>query len=313
MNKNLVFIALFSIRLAIHAESYQLEGIPFEPATNVEVVWTTTATNLPQYLWVYKVIPQTFSMAGVSNLLTLCELESKDFLKRPNPLIPDKDLVRFQTQTIGGRTLHSLEIAPNLGWIHYQNTSENTVKYETAPSNERITDLAFNILFQIGIDRSLILPTAKNYSFATTQVDNNPEIISSRSVFLVRKIDGINERGFCFMADYGNHNKEPMLLSFDLNWRNLTSYESGKVATINEMSDFIKNGKCYMPEQSIDLDMLKRAKKLTVTTFFPLYYNQLGFKKVDFEYPYAVMDIVADMGDNKTISFALNCPILSTK
>jgi hypothetical protein len=68
-----------------------------------------------------------------------------------------------------------------------------------------------------------------------------------------------------------------------------------------------------IPLQEVDLDALRHAKKLTVTTFFPLYYNKPGFNKVDFEYPYVVMDIVADIGDGKTISFAMNCPLLSVK
>jgi hypothetical protein len=79
---------------------------------------------------------------------------------------------------------------------------------------------------------------------------------------------------------------------------------------VDEMTDFIKSGKATIPMLDVDFDTLKQAKKLTVTTFFPLYYNQQGFNQVEFEYPYAVMDIVADIGNGKTMSFSMNCPLL---
>jgi hypothetical protein len=307
--KHIIF--LFGMCFMVHAEPYQLEGIPFQPATNVEIVWIVTVTNLPKDLWVYKVVPQTFSMATVSNLLSLSGLEPKN-LTKPGGAIPDKDYVRFQIQNSTGRTLHCLGIAPNLGWIYYQdNSADYRDKIEPAPNSEVITKLAFDILSKVGIDRSQVL-TSTNFPIGTTQVGNDPEVISRRSIVLVRKIGGIKERGFCFMAEYGSYHGKPKLLEFDLNWRNLLPYESHPVAGTNEMNNFIRSGRATIPPQDIDFDTLKHAKKLMVTTFFPLYYNKPGFDKVDYEYPFVVMDIVADIGDGQTISFAMNCPILST-
>jgi hypothetical protein len=313
LKKSCLFIfSLFGMGLIAHADLYQLEGIPFQPATNVEIVWTASVTNVPRNLWVYKVVPANFSMVVVSNLLTLSHLESKNLTKRDYSPAPDKDLVHFEIQNQNKRRLHSLDIAPNLGWINYEDNSSDYRKLQPAPSEEQVIDLAFDILFLSGIDRSQVLRKPKNFTVTTVQAGNDPEVVSERSVFLVRRIDGINERGFCFTADYASENNEPKLKSFDLNWRNLTPYEARQVATTNEMADFIRNGMARIPIIDFDTESIKHAKKLTLTTFFPLYYNQFGFKPVEYEFPYAAMDIIADLGDGHTMSFPINCPMLST-
>jgi hypothetical protein len=313
LNKSFLFIfSLFGMGLIAHAELYQLEGLPFQTATNVEIVWTASVTNVPKDLWIYKVVPADFSMAVVSNLLTLCHLESKNLAKRDYMPAPDKDLVHFEIKNQNKRRLHSLDIAPNLGWISYDDNSSDYRKIQPAPSEDQVVDLAFDILFLAGIDRSQVLRKPKNFRVTTMQTGDAPEIISERSVFLVRKIDGINERGFCFTADYGSENNEPKLKSFDLNWRNLSPYEARQVATTNQIADFIRNGMARVPIMDFDTESLKHAKKLIVTTFFPLYYNQYGFKPVEYEFPYAAMDVVADMGNGHTVSFPVNCPMLST-
>jgi hypothetical protein len=313
VNKSFLFIiSLFGMGLIAHAEPYQLEGIPFQTATNVEIVWTASVTNVSKNLWVYKVVPADFSMVVVSNLLTFCHLESKNLTKPQYAAAPDKDLAHFEIQNPSKRILHSLDIAPNLGWISYYGNTSDIHKMQPAPSEDQVIDLSFDILFLAGIDRSQVLRKPKNYTVTTTQVGDKPEIISERSVFLVRRIDGINERGFCFTADFACEDNEPKLKSFDLNWRNLTPYEARQVATTNEMADFIRNGLGRIPFTDFDTESLKHAKKLTVTTFFPLYYNQYGFKPVEYEFPYAAMDVVADMGNGHTVSFPVNCPMLST-
>jgi hypothetical protein len=260
----------------------------------------------------YKVVPADFSLAVVSNLLALCHLESKNLTKPQYAAAPDKDLVHFEMKNQNGRRLHSLDIAPNLGWISYFDNSSDYQKIQPAPSEDQVLDLAFDILFRAGIDRAQVLRKPKKYNVTTMQAGDAPEIISERSVYLVRRIDGINERGFCFTSDFGCEENEPKLKSFDLNWRNLTPYEARQVATTNEMADFIRNSLGRIPFTDFDTESLKHAKKLTVTTFFPLYYNQYGFKPVEFEFPYAAMDVVADMGDGHTMSFPMNCPLLST-
>jgi hypothetical protein len=307
-------IFLFGTGFMAHAEPYQLEGTPFQPPTNVEVVWTATIPNLPKGLWVYKILPQTFSAAVIANLLKLSDLESNNLLTEPtDELIPDKNFIRFAILNQKGRHLHSLDIAPNLGWICYEdNSGDYHDKIEPAPSEVKVKNLAYDILFQAGIDNSQVLHASTNFPIGSMKVGNGPEVISSRSIVLVRKIGGINERGFCFRAEFGTHNREPKLLEFDLNWRNLLPYEARRVATKYEMIEFIKNGKTTTSFSEVDINTLKHSKKLTVTTFFPLYYNKPGFYQVDYEYPYVVMDIVADISDKQTVSFSLNCPLLST-
>src|SRR5882757_2549653 len=142
MNKIFVFLVFIGMGLTAHAELYQLPGTPFKPATNTEIVWlVNTTTNLPKNLWVYKVIPQTFSTAVLSNILTLSELKSVNLTKTPNAPVPDKDWIRFATRTPKGALIHCLDVAPNIGWINYHNTSDALEHPEAAPDNEIVKEL----------------------------------------------------------------------------------------------------------------------------------------------------------------------------
>ncbi len=296
--------------LTAHAELYKLEGTPFQPATNTEIVWLVTTPNLPKNLWVYKVIPQSFPMAVLSNLLNLCELKSVNMTKPANFPVSDKHGIRFATYSPSGTTIRSLDIAPNNGWIDYHNNSDATIRKGVAPTNEIVRELALDILHQMGIDSSLV--SLKGYSEGTTKHDTNQPFISKRSISFFRKIEGLNEVGYCFYAKYTTHDKEPLLLDFELNWRNLLPHKSFRVATVGEINEFILSGKATIPPQNIDLNALKLATKYTVTTFFPVYYGQPAFKQIDFEFPFAAVDIVADCPEGKTLSFTMYCPILAT-
>ena len=314
MNKIFVFLVVIDMGLTAHAELYQMEGTPFQPATNTEIVWLVTATNVPKNLWVYKVIPQTFSMAVLSNLLTLCDLKTVNMTKTPNLDVADKDEILFLTQRPNGTFIHSLKVAPSFGWIHYQNTSDETIRTGQAPTSEIVKELAFDLLHQAGIDSSLV--SFRRYSESISKYGTNPSFISARTVSFTRKIEGLNESSYSFRASYTTHkenNEKPLLLSFELNWRNLLPYKSCRVATEREINEFILSGKATIPlqnMQNIDLDALKLATKYTVTTFFPTYYNATGITQVDFEYPFAAVDIVATCPDGKSLSFTMNCPIL---
>jgi hypothetical protein len=292
-----------------------LEGDPFSPPANVSVVWNTTATNLPTALWVYRIYPQSFSLSVISNLLTIGKLQIHDRVKRLDSHLSslDTNFMRFTVANDKGQTLHCLDVAPSLGWINYHDTSGNrTDPLEEAPAMEKSIQLANQCVFMAGIDRSLINPKPHRMSATTTQRGKSPETITERGVFLSRKVDGIDERGFCIFADYGMQNGEPKLMSLEINWRNLVPYKSYSVATTNDIIDFIKSGQATLPSQPEELYDLSKVKKLTITQFNPIYYSELGMYKMDFEYPYSEITVVADFGSTNTTTFYLNCPILST-
>jgi hypothetical protein len=68
--KVLVF-ALCSVGSFSPAESFRLEGSVFLPSTNSEILWTAPTNGLPRALWIYKIIPEAFSAAMVSNAMKI--------------------------------------------------------------------------------------------------------------------------------------------------------------------------------------------------------------------------------------------------
>ncbi len=133
------------------ADLFRLEGESYHPLTNVEIVWKAT-NNLPRGLWVYKTIPQNFSMAVVSNLMAIGGFEWKNLSKSPRSPLLDKNLIHFQKST------GYLNIAPTLGWIEYCPNESNDPRAPVVnvPDKAEVEKLALDILFQIGIDRSLL-------------------------------------------------------------------------------------------------------------------------------------------------------------
>lgn len=298
-------------RLACLADKYELEGEPYMPPTNALIVWKVAVTNLPTDLWIYQVCPQTFPSPVISNILTMSKVEMKDLIKSDKQSLDfDANFQRFLVKNKKGTMLYQLEIAPTRGWITYEGPLGNgTDPLEIAPTVEEVKQLGLKCAFQIGIDRSLIDSKPRSMSVSTTQRGSLPEMITGRGVFYSRKIDGIDERGFGFTANFGTHNGNPQLLSFTLNWRNLVPYKPCSVATTNEIIDFIKSGRATTPPQPVELNVLKNAKKLMITQCTPIYFSKPGMYNVSFEYPYLEMTVVADYGDTNTTTFYLNCPI----
>ena len=289
---------------------YKLDGVPFHPAANIEINWVVAITNVPENLWIYKVVPQKFSMAVLTNILSACHLSTKN-RSTPEQIPPeDKDYIRFQIQNENGRILHSLDVAPNLGWFHYENNSWNYYdKVAPAPSMEKIVDMSLDILREAGIDFSLVSGKPRKYTESTTELGTNAAVISARDVFFHRKIDGIPQNGFCLETQYGTISNQPTLFKLEINWRNLSPYILRQTAFTNQLNDFIRNGKSTIQFYDFDTNTLKDCKQLTVTTFFPLYYNTYGFKSVNYVYPYCVMDIVGTLENGNTVSFPINCPL----
>jgi hypothetical protein len=64
-----LFILIFGSCLTSPADLLRLAGVAYLPPTNLEITWSAPTNELPHGLWVYKVIPQDFSMAVISNAI----------------------------------------------------------------------------------------------------------------------------------------------------------------------------------------------------------------------------------------------------
>lgn len=294
------------------ADSFRPEGASYQPSTNIEIVWQATNT-LPHGLWVYKAIPQNFSTAVISNLMAIGGFDWKNLLKRPDSYIPDKNLFRFVNKKQNWTSY--IVVAPTFGWIEYfgDDTNSPLKLPEGVPSKAEAERLASDVLFQLGIDRSLLCDKRSGYETVGGKLSPDGQRrttnVYSRGVSYSRQIDGVESRNSaCFIIEFGSH---AQIMHFWLNWRNLLPYEAHSTLAPDQMIEAIKDGRAKAWFFWEDLSGLNQAKKLTVVKMTPYYSDAPGMKPLDFMHPYAKLDLVADFGTN-TSPVYLQCPILST-
>jgi hypothetical protein len=300
------------LRFTCRASDFRLEGEPYLPPTNAAIVWAVSVTNLPTDLWVYKVLPQSFAPSVISNIMAMGRFDIKNLVgSSKQQLEYDAHFKRFVVTNKKGTMLRQLEIAPSRGWITFEGSvGDEKDALEVAPTVDEVIRLGLKCVYEVGIDSSLIEPKPRSMSVSTTERGNSQSVTTDRGVFFSRKIDGIDERGFAFTCNFGTHNGKPQLLGFDLNWRNLVPYEPCSITDTNQITNLIKSGRATFMPQAADLDDLINAGKLTITRFSPIYFSRPQMDKIEFEYPYAEMTVVADLGSTNTTTFFLNCPII---
>jgi len=171
-------------------------------------------------------------------------------------------------------------------------------------------------LFQLGIDRSLLLDRVRNgYDETSTKIDREGNQLSSpkvvlRGISFERRIDGIPlSDAWCFLIHFGSHGR---IEDFKLRWRSLLPYKSHRLLTPAQIVEMIKSGKAVLPPQMSDTTGLDSAKKLTVVKITPRYYSGTNKEVLDFMCPYADLEMTAEMENTNTTTFFLSCPILST-
>ncbi|HEY1718435.1 MAG TPA: hypothetical protein VGH42_09115 [Verrucomicrobiae bacterium] len=300
----LFIIATFIAGFSLPADSLRLVGVAYLPPTNLEITWSAPTNELPHGLWVYKVIPQDFSMAVISNAMAIGSFQARDII---NPR--DTNMIHFQDRKDNWR--RRLEIVPSEGWIGYLDQWETKEPLKNVPSEDEATKLAMDYLFQLGIDRSQFVRKARinpTTVIRLHQGQKSPEEVVRREVVLNRCIDGVEQTVGSFRITFGNNAK---VEAFDLSWRNLQAYESHQLATANEIIGLIKGGQAVIPLPEFDFTQLDQAKKLTIAKITPYYWGEWPSDPQDFVYPFAQLEMTADLG-NTNFNFQLRCPILST-
>jgi hypothetical protein len=289
----------------------RLEGEAFHPATNCEVVWSAT-NALPRGLWIYKVMPEAFSAAVVSNAMALGQFQTTDLAKPDHPPFQDPHLIYFQNQNEFGRPRFLL-IAPTLGAMKYVSQKDYKVTVKDVPTSDEAEALARDVLFRLGIDRSLLAESVrKGYDETITHADRQGHTLGAekvlvRGVSFERRIDGVAlSENWCFMIHFGSQGR---IEDFSLMWRNILPSESHPVLSAGQIAGMIKSGQAVLPPQYKDLTGLESAKRMSVRKVTPRYYNGNGHEPLDFMVPYAELEMTAEIKGKGTATFILNCPI----
>lgn len=306
--KHIIFLgALISLVLPTLAESLPLEGQPYRPS-EVEIEWRVASNTLPKRIWVYKVVPQVFSGAVVSNAMAVGSFQPRHMI---NPR--DKNLIHFQD--VKPYPTRYLKIAPAAGWMTYYDSHAKMPigePIEGVPGEREVERLAKEYLFQLGIDRSQIV-AKRGYAgderksrLAADGSEVDVEVMA-REISFVRQVDGIpffgkgNRGGF--WIQFGNNGK---VAGFDLLWRNLLPHELRRTASADEIITAIKQGKSVAPNPKD----WSHAKKITITEITPYYLGTSWEIPQEHVYPIGVLSGTAET-DGSLVVFELLSPVLS--
>jgi hypothetical protein len=302
----LMFIVIIlGISLSSSADSFRLKGVPFPPP-KVKIVWQASTTNLPEGLWIYKVIPRDFSMAVISNALAMSSLQMRNIV---NPR--DTNIIRFQDKANVWEANRILTITPASGHIEFNDKRSSMKIPEDVPNEKEAVKLAWHYLFLLGVDRSEVITPLRGHSDSEMRFNYKTgrllwKGIFQRTVGCDRRIDGLKAIGGNFNIVFGSH---ATIKSFDLSWPALLPYECHPVAGQNEIINYIRRGQAVLPVVQFNFKKLSKTKRLTVTKITPYYFYEPS--EDGLFHPFAQLEVSANLGKTN-FNFQLRCPILST-
>jgi hypothetical protein len=287
----------------------------------MDVVWQATTNDWPDKLWIYKVVPQEFSPAVISNLLSLSGFSEKDRTKVPGFIKENDKRALFYGELEG--TVKHLSICPTLGLIDYLDpkaeASSQLQKVEGVPNEQETTRLGLKYLRLLGIDISQIarkpgtseldLHWEKGTITYADQASNKEVVLTNNyGVIFARCIDGIKVHGFGGMdISFGNNAR---VRSLQLCWRNLVPHRLKDCFSLQEIAEQIRNGRITLhplgTRATIDI---RGVRKLTVTQIMVLYEGNPPDKPMDYVSPYINLQGITD-GATGIVGVWFECPIL---
>ena len=292
-----------------------------ESPAGLKIIWAVP-TNVwpPDYkIWTYKVVPQTFSDAVISNAMAIGGFTVKDKIKLPaEALAIDKKALVFHDKA---DELHWLEILPTLGYIEYSDEHADKNAYETVivdgekttvslpsaagvPDLTEATRLALKYARLLGIEASQFARKPHSDDFdlhwiikrpSWTDLRTKKEIVETNDfgVSFTRCIDGFAVSMFGdFEVDFGNYAKVSQLI---VSWRNLQPSElHDNLVTPEQVVKSIINGQMPLPR----LATMREIKTLTITNATPRYGRgrKSGGEWLDYVIPALQLDAIADNG-----------------
>jgi hypothetical protein len=286
-----------------------LVGEPFVPG-NTPIEWH--ATNAHKALWIYRVIPQNFSSAVVSNAMVAGSFRTLDLVKTG-----DKKLIRFQDHKRDEVVTRHLEIAPAAGHITYNDSAdppEVAASTQGVPTPVEAERLGLDLLFRLGIDRTQLAsgprPTGSMGISKVAATGEEQFIgIQARHICFIRQIDGISFTGNGlsggFWVDFGSSGR---IRQYELVWRNVVPQELRATASDAQVLAFVRQGQAV---HSPDV-VVRTAKKFTIKSLAPKYLGAPGDQPQDLIYPIASMVVEAELLTNN-LDFELTCPIFPQK
>lgn len=286
----------------------------------IEILWEVPSNHYPSSVWVYRVIPQKFAPAVVSNLMVLGSFTSVDRINLSGTGHLDKRVMYFSNPS---ETKH-LGVFETLGWIDYEDL-DAVVSMEdrspaTVPSEQECLELALSWLPRLGIDRSELARVGPSEELRAYRIvrrrgwldqasGKNAEEVILRGVSFIRRVDGIEFDGIGYRGgvsiSFGNDGR---IAKLEVIWRHLERSRLNRTLTATEIADAVRSGKARWQPPVPDQHGVRR---ITITDVMMLYRGKNGDEEQKFIEPYARLATMVDYGHTNVIA-NLECPILET-
>ena len=316
---------LFAVGLAVSANGGTFTNESPAGLQGMKIIWAVPTNIWPvAKIWSYKVIPQQFSDAVISNAMAIGSFTMNDKVKlSAEALAIDKEAIGFRDKA---DELHWLNIMPTLGCIEYsdpraeagftwvvKNSVTNAVNVPAVgvPNQEETTQLGLKYLRLLGINideiarkpgtDDLDLHWSKGTRGWTDQ-NTGKEIdeLYDFGVFFTRRIDGIEMSGFGdVFIQFGDNAKVSKL---EVSWRNLQPYQLlDNFVTPEQIVKSIQSGQTPLPR--LEGWPLEEIKTLTITNATPRYSRGRKSKDepMDFVMPALQLEAIIDNGKTNTL------------
>ena len=292
----------------------QMNGRAFadESPAHIKIIWAVPTNVWPvNKIWSYKVIPQEFSDAVISNALALGSFTTNDKLKLPpEALAIDQKAMRFANKD----SSRELVIAPTLGYMEYSDENadakmvsavkgipEAVVGVPDLQEAERL-GLKYARLLGIEVNDFATKPGSRELEvhwIVTTRgwtdpkTKNETDEIDDFGISFTRCIDGFPVSSFGdFEVFFGNNAKVSKLI---VSWRNLRPYElHDNLISPEQLVKSIENG--HIPLPRLPDPLMSGIKTVTITNATPRYNRKAPDEPMDFVVPALQLDAVIDCG-----------------
>ena len=285
------------------------------------VVWAVPATVWPigAGVWAYRVVPQEFSEAVVSNLLRIGSFTARDKVRAPRDVLSIDKMGSYYSDKSETRYL---EMLPTLGYLKSYNAravaaATSAVKdvpeaVTGVPSEAETTRLGLEYLHLLGIDVSQIARKRgtcdldlhwqkATRAWVDQKTGKRVDQIQSYGVLFTRRIDGIEVSGFGdVFVSFGNRAE---VFELETSWRNLKPYELfSNLVSPEEIVKSIQGGQISLPR--VTGWPLAQIRTLTITNAVPRYVRKPGEEAMDFVMPVLELDATISNGKaNQSIWF----------
>jgi len=283
-------------------------------SSGFEIAWGTTTNGWQEKLWCYKVVPQEFPPAVISNLLALSGFRMQERTnKLGEPPFRDKSILFFRNS----EQSKYLEIDPVLGWIDYHDSkaeaSSQLQKVEGIPNEQETTRLGLKYLRLCGIEVSQIATKPSTcdldlhwekgtLKYLDQETQKEITVTNNYGILFNRCIDGVRVQGFGrgggVRIRFGNNAR---VIDLQVCWRHLKPYELKETPSPQQIGEQLRMGKVPLhPLGSYNILPAGAIKRLTVKkcTFF--YEGKYQNEPMDFVRPYVSFEGTANTGQGET-------------